>query len=80
MEKDLHEGLILLEHCEDLTEEEIAIVTKHTVSINTDMEEDSDYNFLDEDKEIICVISVDPEDEDNVTLVSLDIDQSEEVD
>lgn len=79
MEKDLHEGLTLLEHCEDLTEEEIALVTRHTVSVNTATEDDSDYNFLDADKEIICVINVDPDDEDIVTLVSLDIDESEEV-
>ena len=70
MKIELYVGFEKLDNCEGLTNEEIDKVKEETVDIATGDTED-EYNFLDENKDVICRITVG---DDNVSLDELDLD------
>ena len=72
MKIELHVGFMKLENCPDLTNEEIEQLKEETVDIATGDTED-EYNFLDENKDVICRITVDG---DETSLEELDLDSS----
>lgn len=72
MKIELHVGFMKLENCPDLTNEEIEKLKDETVNVATGDTED-EYNFLDENNNVICRVTVDG---DETSLEELELDSS----
>lgn len=75
MEIELHVGFDKLELCSELDDEQIEQIKEETVKIGITEGSDNQYNFMNDEDEIICVINVD---NDFVELEELNIDESED--